>query len=502
MKKARLFFITLVLLVVVGAGAFLLLQPEPVIAPEISRYALEWPLPHYDYGNSRSNPESAVNSATAPYLQPLWYFSLPAGASNGGLTGNPIIQGSRVYCRDSRSNVYVLALDSGKLLWKKEYQQAASAQGGLCVARNLVYVCIGDNRMAALDSKGREKWLVKLTDKPGVTISSQPIEYNGMVYVSASAPRSGDASSPDGFGSIFALDCKNGDIKWSYDMGGQEAVLRSDIPWRSGEFGTFPVIDSRGGAMFWPTYLSGPGQSQWPKSDKTLPTVLFQQRIAAFGHSNGEKLWLQSLRKHDYLNFDLREPPIITSLDNRSIILAAGRGGRVYAVDLASGTPLWEVAVGEHQNDQLGAPPRTAVQVLPGPGGGVASPMACRDNVLYVPVVNQPGRFNPGKPETTVSEISSSSGELLALDISYGKVLWRQTFDSAVLGGATVLGDLVFTSTCNGRIYAFKRVSGEKVWEHQAEGKISGWPAAAGRVMVFPMEKSGAEPGLAAFALP
>jgi len=495
--KVLVFFL---LLSAIGA-IWYFTRPEPLVAPEISRYAAEWPLPHHDYGNTRSNPDSAISATTVFNLQPLWCFTLPAGASAGGLTGNPIIQGGRIYCRDGQSNVYALALDSGELLWKKEYQQAASGSGGLGVARNLVYVCVGDNGVAALDLKGREKWSVQLTDKPGVAINSQPIEYDGQVYVAASAPRSGNGSTPEGFGSIYTLDCKNGEIKWSYNIG-EEAMPKSNLPWSSGEFGLFPAIDSAGGSIFWPTNLSGPWPSQAPIADKNVPAWLFQQRIAAFNHASGQMLWLQSLRNQDYLNLDLKEPPVITAIGNRSIILAAGQGGRVYAVEMNSGRPIWEVAVGEHQNDELNSPPRTTIQVQPGSGGGVASPMACRDGVLYVPVVNQAGRINPGRSETAVLDPSQSSGELLAIDIRYGKILWRQTFDSAVRGGATIMGDLVFTATYAGRIYAFNRNSGEKMWEHQTDGNISGWPAAAGKTIVFPVEKSEVGPVLAAFSLP
>ncbi|MEQ8174998.1 MAG: PQQ-binding-like beta-propeller repeat protein [Syntrophomonadaceae bacterium] len=499
MKRVRAVVFLLVLSAIGAVWYFT--RPEPVVAPEISRYALEWPLPHHDYGNSRSNPDSAINTATVSNLQPLWFFALPAGASTGVLTGNAIIQGGRVYCRDGQSNVYALALDSGKLLWKKEYQQPASSSGGLSVARNLVYVSKGDNGVAALDLKGREKWSVQLTFKPGGVIRSQPIEYDGQVYVASSAPRSGNGSSPEDFGSIYALDGKNGEVKWMYNLG-EEALPRSDLPWRSGEFGMFPAIDATGGGMFWPTALSGPWPPPAQVSEKNLPAELFQQRIAAFNHASGQLLWLQSLRNHDYINLDLQQPPIIASMDNRSIILAAGKGGWVYAVELVSGKPLWEVAVGEHQNDQLSSPPRGAARVLPGPRGGVASPMACRDGVLYIPVVNQAGTYSPGKSETTVADLSQGGGELLAIDIRYGKVLWRQTFDSAVLGGATIMGDLVFTSTYAGRVYAFNRISGEKIWEHQTDGRITGWPAGAGKIIVFPVDKSGAGPLLEAFSLP
>ena len=60
-------------------------------------------------------------------------------------------------------------------------------------------------------------------------------------------------------------------------------------------------------------------------------------------------------------------------------------------------------------------------------------------------------------------------------------------FDSMNVGGATVVNDLVFTSTYNGKIYAFNRTTGEQVYEYAAPGGINGWPAVSGDTIIFPV---------------
>jgi outer membrane protein assembly factor BamB len=55
------------------------------------------------------------------------------------------------------------------------------------------------------------------------------------------------------------------------------------------------------------------------------------------------------------------------------------------------------------------------------------------------------------------------------------------------VGGATVVNDLVFTSTFNGKIYAFNAKTGEQVWEYQAPGGINGWPAVSGDTLLVPV---------------
>lgn len=501
MKIIKLVFF--LILLSAGGAAWYFLQPEPVIAPELSRYSTQWPLPHHDYDNSRSNPDSAINTASIGKLQPLWAFALPAAASASGFEGSLVIQGEKVYCQDGLSNVYAVDLNSGKLLWKRDYQLAATGLGGLAVARKRVYVSKGGTQIAALDLKGRELWTSQLTDKANTAISSQPVEYDGLVYVATSAVRLEDDSLTDAWGRVYALDCKNGEVKWSFNTA-QDSMLKSTAPWSSGGVCFSPAIDTQNGRVFWTTVLTGPWPSNTDQTGSSVQagTRVFSQQLFSFEHLGGQVLWSNRLRDGDYLNLGLQAPPVIASLNNRRLILASGKGGLIYAVESDGGRPLWEMAVGEHQNNQLQEPPRNATQVLPGPQGGVASPMAYMEGILYVPVVNQAGIYSPGKPEPVAPDLERSGGELLAVDVHYGKVLWRQAFDSAVLGGATVLGDLVFTSTYGGWIYAFNRINGEKLWEYQTNGNIKGWPAAAGKTIVFPLELNSTGPLLAAFSLP
>jgi len=61
-----------------------------------------------------------------------------------------------------------------------------------------------------------------------------------------------------------------------------------------------------------------------------------------------------------------------------------------------------------------------------------------------------------------------------------------------VFGGATVVNDLVFTSTFDGMIYILDREAGREVWTYQDPVGINGWPVVAGDMIIFP---AGVEPG-------
>jgi hypothetical protein len=126
--------------------------------------------------------------------------------------------------------------------------------------------------------------------------------------------------------------------------------------------------------------------------------------------------------------------------------------------------------------------------------------MALSDGILYVPVVNLFGDYTPTSFDPSTFNIGAGTGELIALDVATGNQLWSQSFDSINIGAATVVNDLVFTSTMSGKIYAFDKISGDKVWEYQAPGGINGWPAVSKDYILFPMGL-GPAPQLIAFKI-
>ena len=58
-------------------------------------------------------------------------------------------------------------------------------------------------------------------------------------------------------------------------------------------------------------------------------------------------------------------------------MIGAGKMGKVYAWNAATGAKVWEKSVGKHLND-TGLLPKKPVTVCPGDFGGVETPMASR----------------------------------------------------------------------------------------------------------------------------
>ena len=181
-------------------------------------------------------------------------------------------------------------------------------------------------------------------------------------------------------------------------------------------------------------------------------------------------------------------------------MIGGGKGGKVFAFDRATGEILWQTPVGEHQNDELTELPEGTTRVFPGVFGGIETPMSLGGNILYVPVVNVFADFTPTSLDQSTLDIAGGTGELVAIDVSNGAILWDKKFNAPNFGGATVVNDLVFTATFDGKIYALDRNSGDEIWSYQATGGVNAWPAVAGNTIIFPVGL-GQPPQLIAFKI-
>jgi outer membrane protein assembly factor BamB len=181
-------------------------------------------------------------------------------------------------------------------------------------------------------------------------------------------------------------------------------------------------------------------------------------------------------------------------------VLAAGKGGFVFAFDPASGKLLWKTAVGVHnghdQDDQLALEGKLHLKapytLSPGEDGGVETNMAAADGVVYLPVVNVPTTYATATARlgtANAANLRHSSGEMVALALATGKQLWATTLPQTTLpqmplGGATVANDLVFTVTVTGEVVALLRTTGAIVWTTRLPAGANATLAIAGNTLL------------------
>lgn len=131
----------------------------------------------------------------------------------------------------------------------------------------------------------------------------------------------------------------------------------------------------------------------------------------------------------DLSDGDFQLSPILTTATIggalRDIVIGSGKLGRVVAFDRQTGEELWDPPVGLHRNDDLKTiPAGKTVTVAPGLYGGVETPMALADGVVFVPVVNVPTDYTA--TGMTQPDVAGGTGELDAIDVSTGTILWTR----------------------------------------------------------------------------
>jgi outer membrane protein assembly factor BamB len=481
--------------------------------PEVTQYVKDWPLSNKDYGNTRATMDSAINASNVKTLGATWVFNVPSGQSTfGSISTSPIIMGNNVYIQDLGNNTMALDLATGKQKWQTVYNIANTGPNGASVAYGKVFVSAGPYEVVALDSvTGKEIWkttLIDITKNPsqGVNgIDIQTTAYDGLVYVSTVPGNAGVFYAGGGMGVLYALDQSTGKIVWSFNtikdtnLWGHPEINSGGGAWYA------PAIDIKSGMTYWgiANVAPFPGQKKSTGIDRDYPNGssrpganLYTQSLLSLDHKTGVMNWYTQVWPHDTSDYDLQIPPILASANyaekQQDIVIAAGKMGVVYAMNRETGSLIWETEVGEHNgNDKLAAYPTDGtITILPGILGGVETPMAYADGVVYA-LANNLGVDYTNGLGLTLHPFKENTSDLVAIDVNTGHILWDNKLHGGGYGGATVVNDLVFTGTFDGMLYAFSRDTGAQVWSYKAPAAVNAWPSFAGDMVVWPIAGPG-----------
>ncbi|MDD1759049.1 MAG: PQQ-binding-like beta-propeller repeat protein [Methanothrix sp.] len=479
------------------------------IPPEVSDYSKAWPLPNKDYDNTRATFDSEINSQNVVNLGIAWSFPIPGIGAFGAAASNPVIMGDKVYFQDLRCNVFALNLETGEPVWSKFYNVSeALGPNGPAVGLGKVFVAKDLYNVTALNAEtGDEIWSTRLSDVNTTGIDIQPVVYDGLVYVST-VPATGDVFyAPGGIGVIYALDAETGEVVWSFstvdssDLWGHPEINSGGGSWYP------PAIDLETGLTFWGIGNPAPfpGTEEWPSGTSRPGPNLYTDSIVALEHKTGEMAWFRQVLPHDLLDHDFQISPILADLEvegaEQKLVFGAGKMGKVYAFNRSSGEILWSTVVGKYEETaQLDILPNETTRIYPGIFGGVETPMAYSNGILYVPVVNMFADWTPTSLNSSTLNFDNGTGELLAINAATGKILWIKHLNTLALGGATVINDLVFTAEYDGTIHAFKVDSGNELFVYKAPAGINGWPAVVNNTIVWPAG-NGDAPSLIALRL-
>ena len=276
------------------------LEPDPAIADLQVRLPPPRVNPDWPQAGGRSS-HAMHHLAVGDTLAVVWRSSIGTGSSAlRRLLAAPVVAAGRVFALDARTHAVAIDAATGKRLWRASLKPADEESGGygggLAFADGVLYAATGYGEVFALDpGNGEVVW----RNRMGVPIRAAPTVSSGRVFVISYDNR------------LHVLAADDGRELWSHE----------GLPEVSGLLGAAsPAVD--GGLVVAP-YSSG--------------------ELVALRVENGRVSWSDSLARAGRLAelariSDIDGAPVV---DNGQVF-AIGHGGRMVAVDLRSGAPIWD----------------------------------------------------------------------------------------------------------------------------------------------------------------
>jgi alcohol dehydrogenase (cytochrome c) len=452
-----------------------------------------WPFSNADLANTRDAPHSTISSANVSRLKPAWAFKLSGTAAggvggSGSLSATPIVQGGVVYLQDLDSNVYALALASGKLEWEYRCnapERSGPGPNGVAVVDGRVYGETPTSAFALSAATGKPIWVnTHILSEGDGTFGIQPQVTDGRVYLASQY-----GIGPGG-GVLIALNASTGAVMWKFntlqgpDRGVQSLGLGSGGAWET------PLVSGDGSVTFG---IGNPYQSA--ASALAHPSAqLYTDSELNLDAATGKLRWYFQGVPNDFKDYDLQASPISARINRVGVVIGAGKMGYVYELNAQNGKLIWKTPVGQHNghdNDSLEALEhritlKVPYTILPGSLGGVLTNLALAGDSVYVVTLNVALTYTSLNQAAPVKPSRRATGEVEALNLTTGKVEWDTKAATVPLGAATVSNDLVFTTLVNGTLLALNRRTGAIAYQHKLPTTTNSPVAIAGHTVLVP----------------
>ena len=350
----------------------------------------------------------------------------------GRVTINPrpdVVLKIKVMARGFEEYTTELTLDDGekkklnipmvkkKLLSRERWQKKVGSlvTGNMGYYRNMVFTGTQKGVLYAFNRNGKLLWQVNL----GRKIESSPAFDGNDLYIVSHDEK------------LYAIDIRNGNIKWQKPLYG--ALL----------FGASPVI-----------------------VNDTIFLVTAYGRVYSF-NKKGKELWNRDLDAGVYSSPYVHGKKLYTGTDDRSL----------YCLDLDKGETLWKfdtdsrivtsAPVVENNTVYVGAYSGTFYAVDAAEGKQKWA-FKAGTSVMSTPVIYRGKVF-----------MTSVEGILFALDETSGELKWKYATGNAISHSPAVANNLVYLAAGN-RVYAVNAASGSLHWRHSLKSRVKTVPTVSG----------------------
>jgi alcohol dehydrogenase (cytochrome c) len=437
--------------------------------------AAGWTQPDAGPGSTRF-VASTITSTNVSKLGVAWTVPLTMSTAHtdGAYAATPVIVNGVVYVQDLDSNVFAISLATGKVLWTHDYDSPNGGPDGVNVVGGVVYAATSQAAVALDAATGAQLWSRTLTQNDHEGIAMAPGYNDGTVYISTVPANVTTVYGAGGQGILWALNAKTGAPEWSWNqdqnLWGNPAVNSGAGLWYT------PSFDAQGNIYLG---IANPapifGTNAYPLGSSRPGPDLYTDSVVKLSPA-GKLLWYYQLTPHDLYDWDLQNPPVLTTANGRQVVIDGGKAGIMIELDAQTGKLLWQLPVGGHsghENDGALTEHATPTSHDPLPAkyclepslyGGMLTQLASNGSTAFAAVNDWALAASPtgftGSVANQVKALYSAVGEMVAVNQDTGTVSWDTPLPSMLFGAATVTNNVVFTTTFSGYLYALDATTG------------------------------------------
>ena len=309
------------------------------------------------------------------------------------------------------------ALDAltGQPIWQLANGKFSSSSP--TITGGIIYIC-GTDGLYALDARnGAIKWQLNVPPVDlGLQFLPAPVVRDGVVYIGLS----------DGF--VYALDAANGSVKWKTASSTGQAFSSSPVINNNALY-----IGSFDSLVYSINILNGLINWKFASGDVVYPNPLVVNNVIYITQRLSQ---MYALKEDETVlwtrNLSLESSP--TFFNGR---VYCGGGTEVFGLNTVDGSTQWDI-------------------FTPSPGGASyneKSSPAVVNNIAYA---------------------GSGNGTFYAYDITNKAILWTTHTNGVIYSSPVVVGAIVYVGGFDQNVYAFDAATGAVKWQYQTLAAISG----------------------------
>lgn len=323
-----------------------------------------------------------------------------------------------------------------------------------------------DGRLIALDANtGKRLWGNTTAANPTLheAFVSAPIAWNGKVFVGIAVGDAGIA------GRLMAFDAKTGEEVWNPPF---DTTLGFNA---GGGFWTTYSLDPRTGEVFGAVANPFPDFFRDGAADEEV--TRYTDSVISVNAKKGTLNWSYQAVPRDDHDWDLgTAPTLYRTPSGRAMVAVTGKSGRVYGIDRATRSPVFDTPATTMENDQMQLT-KDWLHVCPGLQGGAqfnGTAYSPRTGTLFVGMGDHcawyftdptaPNATNGGgvsKDWASVAKQQAPRGWITAIDGATGKVLWTYHTAAQVQAGLVpTASGLLFAGDTRGNLMALDAKNG------------------------------------------